>query len=226
VKRWAIDPAALKPGLEFSRQPASVACFTRRNFVCSNTPPIKRQFQYEGNDGEVIAAGGTPSWAAQAIAQENLQKKLKAEAHLAAKGSSVEDVVLHSAPNEELLEEDDLPPRGTFENPHIRNPSNAQRRALGLSTGITECPCGCGQPRAFCRFKPWGTSICSHGKYYQDCGTCNNKGKVVNRGKTCWAHKTRQCKSCKKATQVDGKQRFFGVIERARIAAGQLPPPA
>ena len=79
---------------------------------------------------------------------------------------------------------------------------------------------------ARCPNNAWGTDICTHGKYYLDCKQCNNKGKVVNRGKTCWAHDARQCKSCKTATLLDGKQRFFGVIERARIAEGKLVLPA
>ena len=95
-----------------------------------------------------------------------------------------------------------------------------------LQTGISACPCGCGQPRARCLSSPWGTDICTHGKYYLDCKQCNNKGKVVNRGKTCWAHDTRRCKSCAQATRLDGKQRFFGVRERARIAEGKLALPA
>ncbi len=102
----------------------------------------------------------------------------------------------------------------------------ASATSPGLQTGISKCPCGCGQPRGLCRSSPWGTSICLHGKYYHDCGTCNGKGKVVNRGKTCWDHDMRQCTSCAKATRLDGKQRFFGVRERARIAAGKLVLPA
>ena len=94
-----------------------------------------------------------------------------------------------------------------------------------LQNGYVECPCGCGQPRALCRSNPWGTDVCTHGKYYQDCKQCNGLGKVVNRGKTCWAHTVRQCKSCKQATRLDGKQRFFGAKERARIAAGQQALP-
>ena len=96
-----------------------------------------------------------------------------------------------------------------------------------LQNGYVECPCGCGQPRALCRSNPWGTDVCTHGKYYQDCKQCNGLGKVVNRGKTCWPHtKVKgKCRICREATRLDGKQRFFGAKERARIAAGQLAPP-
>ena len=97
-----------------------------------------------------------------------------------------------------------------------------------LQLGRSDCPCGCGQPRARCLSSPWGTDICTHGKYYLDCKQCNNKGKVVNRGKTCWAHDKlrKDCKSCAKAELSDKKQRFFGVRERARIAEGKLVLPA
>ena len=90
------------------------------------------------------------------------------------------------------------------------------------------CGCGSGMKKLLCVNCPTGTTLCpcNPPKPYYDCGTCNGKGKVVNRGKTCWAHDTRQCKSCAKATRLDGKQRFFGVRERARIAEGKLALPA
>ena len=90
------------------------------------------------------------------------------------------------------------------------------------------CGCGSGMKKLLCHNCATGTTLCpcNPPKPYYDCGTCNGKGKVVNRGKTCWAHDTRQCKSCKEATRLDGKQRFFGVRERARIAEGKLALPA
>ena len=47
---------------------------------------------------------------------------------------------------------------------------------------------------------------------------------MVNRGKTCWIHNKRRqcCKECREAEKTDKKKRFFGVKERAAIAAANL----
>ena len=91
------------------------------------------------------------------------------------------------------------------------------------------CGCGSGLKKLLCVNCPTGTTLCTCDppKHYYDCGTCNGKGKVVNRGKTCWPHtKVKgKCKICREATRLDGKQRFFGVRERARIANGELAVP-
>jgi hypothetical protein len=44
---------------------------------------------------------------------------------------------------------------------------------------------------------------------------------MVNRGKTCLKHEKRRqcCKECGDAEKIDKKQRFFGVKERAAMAA-------
>jgi hypothetical protein len=46
---------------------------------------------------------------------------------------------------------------------------------------------------------------------------------MVNRGKTCWDHNKikNSCKGCREAQDFDGHQRFFGVKERAAIAAAK-----
>jgi hypothetical protein len=89
------------------------------------------------------------------------------------------------------------------------------------------CDCGSGKKKLLCVNCPTGTSLCPcyPPKPYYDCGTCNGHGKVVNRGKTCWDHGVRQCKSCTRATRLDKKQRFFGIKERALIANGKLAVP-
>jgi hypothetical protein len=91
------------------------------------------------------------------------------------------------------------------------------------------CGCGSGLKKLLCVNCPTGTSLCPcyPPKPYYDCGTCNGKGKVVNRGKTCWAHDKlrRDCKSCAKAELSDKKTRFFGIKERALIANGELAVP-
>ena len=89
------------------------------------------------------------------------------------------------------------------------------------------CSCGSGMKKHLCVNCPTGTTLCpcNPPKPYYDCGTCNGHGKVVNRGKTCWDHGSRQCMSCAKATSLDGKQRSFGKKERALIAKGKLAVP-
>ena len=57
------------------------------------------------------------------------------------------------------------------------------------------------------------------------CPIHNGKGKFANRHRTCWLHEIQRCTSCKKATRLDGKQRLFGIRERARIANGELAVP-
>ena len=91
------------------------------------------------------------------------------------------------------------------------------------------CVCGSGMKKLRCINCATGTEWCpcNPPKLYYQCGTCNGKGKVGNRGKTCWAHdkSAKCCASCRKAELSDKKQRFFGIRERARIANGELALP-
>ena len=90
------------------------------------------------------------------------------------------------------------------------------------------CPtCDSGLKKHLCHNCPTGVTLCPCDTPYYDCPLHNGLGKVANRGKTCWAHNKRkaQCKSCQKAMRKDGKERFFGVRDRARIAKGKMAPP-
>ena len=78
-----------------------------------------------------------------------------------------------------------------------------------------------------CHNCPTGVTLCECNKPYYDCPLHNGLGKVKNRAKTCWDHNRRKgkCKSCQAAMLNDGKERFFGVRDRARIANGEMAQP-